>query len=326
MEHEGFGSPAANAKGKSTTQPERDLETGDPSLFGAAAPEEKKGIKGRVKGLMRRHGRKKDAQKSSGMVGKVKGKLAHKVGHGEDGEKHGPARLLSMSSSSSSMSSSDEEDIGTVGFALDPTGPAVAGRNLGRRDFTSAPAGPGADFSKLDLKPNANPATERHAKRAEEFAKWSNPMNPKSEDARGDEQNHPPPSNSNETGDARGDEHRVPPRSDSNLSGREDASFGRVDHSHPSEAGNLNSNPSEDAYGGPHSETGDAKQTANDDGEPRSSTPAGMTKSTSGAVVGDQHDGPRDENVKPEGFMSKIMDTFRSPKGEPAATSTTSTD
>jgi hypothetical protein len=70
---------------------------------------------------------------------------------------------------------------------------------------------------------------------------------------------------------------------------------------------------------------GDAKQTATDDGEPRSSTPAGMTKSASGAVVGDQHEGPRDENVKPEGFMSKVMDTFRSPKGESAATSSTFT-
>lgn len=322
MEHEGFASLAADAEGATTTQPERDLETGDPNFFGAAAPEEKKGIKGRVKGLIGRHGRKKDAQNPSGTAGKVKGKLEHKVGHGEDGEKHGPARLLSMSSSSSSMSSSDEEDIGTVGFALDPTGPVVAGRNLGRRDFTSAPAGPGADFSKLDLKPNANAATERHAKRAEEFAKWSTPMIPKSEDARGDEQNHPPLSYSNESGDARGDEHHLSPRSNSNISRREDASLGRVDHSHPSEVGNFKSNPSEDAYGGPHSEMSDAKQTATDDGELRSSTPAGIMKSASRAVVGDQHEGLRDENVKPEGFVSKIMDTFRSPKGESAATST----
>jgi len=321
---EGFGSPSANAEGTTTRQPERDLETGDPNLFGAAAPEEKKGIKGRVKDLMGRHGRKKNAENSSGVSGKVKEKLAHKVGHGEDGEWHGPARILSISSSSS-MSSSDEEDIGTVGFALDPTGPPVAGRNLGRRDFNSAPARPGADFSKLGLEPNANAATERHAKRAEEFAKWSTAMNPNSGDAHRDEQNPPPPSNSNESGDARGDEHHLSPRSNSNLSGREDASLGGVDHSHPSEAGNLNLNPSEDADGGPHSEPEDAKQTAIDDGEPRSSTPAGMTKSASGAAVGDQNEGPRDENVKPEGFMSKFMDKIRSPKGESAAISSTST-
>lgn len=280
MEHEGFGYPATDAEGTKTAQPERDLQAGDPNLVGAAPREEKKGITGRVKGLFHGHRKKDGGQRPRGMAGKIREKVAQKVGHGEDGEKKGPARLLSMSSSSSSMSSSDEEDIGAVGFALDPTGPAVAGRSLGREDFTSAPAGPGADFSDLSLKPHTNGTPERrHAEQAAEFAKSSNPVNPECEDASGEDVHHTPPterSNSNfESGrdDAScgGVDHSLPTeRSNSDYgSGRDDASYGGVDHS-PTEAGNSNSNPSEsEAVGAP----GNSNQTASD--EPRPSNPTG---------------------------------------------------
>lgn len=52
-----------------------------------------------------------------------------------------------------------------------------------------------------------------------------------------------------------------------------------------------------------------------------------MTDSEGGAVLGDhRHEGPRDDDVKQEGFMSKIMDTFRSSTGEPAANTAYCTD
>lgn len=347
-QEEGFASPAINADGATTTQPERDLQPGDPNLLGAAPAEEKKGIKGRVKGLIGRHGRRKDALTPPGKAAKMREKVERKVGHEKDQEKHGPAQLLM--SSGSSMSSSDEEDIGTVGFALDPTGPAVAGRNLGRRDFTSAPAGPGADFSKINLNPNANAAAERHAKRAAEYAEWSNPMTPDGEVTHGDEHNRHPhdsegapnvernlPSQSNineseyaggderdqplrnETRDSRGDERRPSLPRSSNESGQEQASYGGVESQdliHQKGDAEL---PASDEVER-HSST--PVGTTSDEVERHSSAPDGSTNSEGGAVLGDHEEGPRDDNVKQEGFMAKVMDTFRSPKDEPAASAT----
>jgi hypothetical protein len=300
------------------------LQPGDPNLIGAEAKEEKKGIKGRVKGLFHRHGKKKDAQHSSGVTGKLKAKMDKKVGHGEVDEegnpKQGVARLLSMSSSTSSMSSSDEEDIGTVGFAMDPTQPAVAGLHLGRKDFTSAPTGPGADLSKINLlKSDANATTEEHAKRATEYAELSDPIK------------HP--DSFNQVPDSHGGVEGSP-----NYGGVEgNSNYGGVDRSHGGNS-SLNSNDG-DSYGAPgHSHPTDFEDSkwkhgegaghvephtsriASDDGEPRPTNPTGMTNSEGGAVL-DNHQGPRDDGVKQEGFMSKIMDTFRGTKGEPAATS-----
>lgn len=196
MEHHGgFGCPAADAEGATTEHPERELQP-EENLMGAAPAEEKKGIVGRVKGMMAGHGRKKhgdhneDAIPATGetdpagfkctdILHKIKGKAENKVGHGEDDTTNASARVVSMARSDSM--SPEEEEIGTVGFAMDPTGPAVAGQNLGREDFTSAPVGPGADLSHPTLKPDDDNGDEldQHAERAVEFAKASNPLNPK---------------------------------------------------------------------------------------------------------------------------------------------------
>jgi hypothetical protein len=60
---------------------------------------------------------------------------------------------------------------------------------------------------------------------------------------------------------------------------------------------------------------------------PQPTNPTGVTNSEGGAVLGDQHgnvyEGPRDDNEKKEGFVSKIMDKLHSPKGKPAHTTTT---
>lgn len=61
-------------------------------------------------------------------------------------------------------------------------------------------------------------------------------------------------------------------------------------------------------------------------GWPQPTNPVGSTNSQGGAVLGDRHgnvhEGPRDDTVKKEGFMSKIMDKLHSPKGK----HTTATD
>lgn len=316
MEVESFARPAAPAEGATVQHPERDLQAGDPNLIGAEAKEEKKGIKGRVKGLFGRHGRKKDAQHSSGVTGKLKAKVDKKVGHGEGDDeedpKEGVARLLSMSSSTSSMSSSDEEDIGTVGFAMDPTQPAVAGLHLGREDFTSAPTGPGADLSKINLlKSDANATTEEHAKSAAEYAELSDPIkHPDSFNEVPHSHGGVEAANSNYGGD--GHSHA----GNSSLKSNDGDGFGAADRSHSSDFGDSKWKQGEGAgHVEPH-----PSRPASDDGEPRPANPTGMTNSEGGAVL-DNHQGPRDDGVKQEGFMSKIMDTFRGSKGEPAAIS-----
>jgi hypothetical protein len=61
-------------------------------------------------------------------------------------------------------------------------------------------------------------------------------------------------------------------------------------------------------------------------GWPQPTNPVGLTNSQGGAVLGDRHgnvhEGPRDDTVKKEGFISKIMDKLHSPKGK----HTTATD
>lgn len=259
QQHEGFGHPATDAEGATTAQPERELQPGNPILMGAAPAEEKKGIAGRVKGIVGRHGRKKhgaqnqehDAVAEGGILQKIKAKASSKVGHGQDGSKHGPARLLSKSSSMSSLSSSDEEDIGTVGFAMDPTGPAVAGSTLGREDFSSAPQGPGADFSVLalhsdhddDRTPNGYEMA-RHSERAAQYAKSSNPMNP----SYGEEPGHSHPTDPrNETLD----ESHHSETSNSDLTPKEEAALKGTDNS----SATANSEPGE-AHGHGHSSRG----------------------------------------------------------------------
>ncbi|KAG0579427.1 hypothetical protein KC19_4G098100 [Ceratodon purpureus] len=282
---EGYGHPATNAEGTTTMHPESNLQPGDPNLVGGAPADEKKGITGKVKDMVGRHGRKKhnhDAPGSAkgGFLHKIKAKAGSKVGHGEDGSKHGPARLLSMSSSSSSLSSSDEEDIGTVGFAMDPTGPAVAGETLGREDFTNAPEGPGADFRDLNLDSDDDANGDeiaQHSERAAEYAKISNPMNP-------------------EYGKT--------------LTRSEDDTHGESHHSLRSETSDPYLTPSEDDHGeqlhhSHQTHTGNSNQSASDYSEPHVSNFEGE------AATGDHHgnldDGPRGDSLKQEGFAHKIM-------------------
>lgn len=61
--------------------------------------------------------------------------------------------------------------------------------------------------------------------------------------------------------------------------------------------------------------------------QPQPMNPTGATNAEGGAVLQDHHgkvhEGPRDDTVKKEGFVSKIMDKLHSPKGKPAHTATT---
>lgn len=60
--------------------------------------------------------------------------------------------------------------------------------------------------------------------------------------------------------------------------------------------------------------------------DPRT-VPGGVTNDQGGAVLTDAHgnlaEGPRDDNVKKEGFMGKIMDKLHSPKSTPSSTTST---
>lgn len=80
---------------------------------------------------------------------------------------------------------------------------------------------------------------------------------------------------------------------------------GRATHNHPT--GLPNPNAVAGGYGG---------------------NPTGVTNAQGGAVLGDHrgnvYEGPRDDNEKKEGFMSKIMDKLHSPKGKPADSTTPS--
>lgn len=61
-------------------------------------------------------------------------------------------------------------------------------------------------------------------------------------------------------------------------------------------------------------------------GDPQPTNPTGVTNAQGGAILGDHgnlHEGPRDDTVKKEGFVSKIMDKLHSPKGKPTHDSTT---
>lgn len=61
--------------------------------------------------------------------------------------------------------------------------------------------------------------------------------------------------------------------------------------------------------------------------DPQPTNPTGVTNTEGGAVLGDEHgnvhQGPRDDHVKKEGLVSKIMDKLHSPKGKPVHTATT---
>jgi hypothetical protein len=63
--------------------------------------------------------------------------------------------------------------------------------------------------------------------------------------------------------------------------------------------------------------------------DPQPTNPTGVTNAQGGAVLDDQHgnvqEGPRDDHVKKEGIVSKIMDKLHSPKGKPAQTTATTT-
>lgn len=89
--------------------------------------------------------------------------------------------------------------------------------------------------------------------------------------------------------------------------------------------GNSNQAPS----GGYGMGNNDPASTASNYGDSQPTNPTGMTNAQGGAVLGDHHgnvhQGPRDDTVKKEGFVSKIMDKLHSPKNKPAHDSTTST-
>jgi len=90
--------------------------------------------------------------------------------------------------------------------------------------------------------------------------------------------------------------------------------------------GNPNQTTAAGGYG-----VGNPNQTtaAGGYGDPQPTNPTGVTNEQGGAALGDPHgnvhEGPRDDNVKKEGFMSKIMDKLHSPKGKPAQTTATTT-
>lgn len=166
-DQQGFGHPATAAEGRTTVQPERDVQPGDPNLVGAVMVDKEPGIIGKVKGLMGTHGRTKDKATKRSLIDKMKEKTGRSSE--DDDPNRRRERLLSMSSSSS-MSSSDEEDIGQVGHAMDPTGPPVAGVNLGRHDFFSAPDGPGADVY-IHPAPNWRRKGKKHSETIA-YRKW----------------------------------------------------------------------------------------------------------------------------------------------------------
>lgn len=105
----------------------------------------------------------------------------------------------------------------------------------------------------------------------------------------------------------------------------------------PIAAGNGVQNPNQATTGGDYgvgnpnhdtTATGDGVQNpiqtpaTSGNNYPQPTNPTGVTNAQGGAVLGDHHgnahQGPRDDTVKKEGFVSKIMDKLHSPKGKPA--------